>query len=187
MGKKKHRTAYQKSTANIEIEGRKQLFLIYGATGIALYRHYNMRKTAIVRLFEITSSIWEECAADINKSMIKMCYEETGIEIQCGNGKSWEDLPYLNGKINKMRLTDAQWVYIRHQQVKWIAPQVMACILLALHRKKGFGFDRCAKFYQRVQEIEAEFENDPDMMRAECKTITGVDVADTVTKRRESA
>ena len=181
----KHRTAYQKATEKIEKEGLRQCYLIYGAAGLALWRNWQKKQKAIMSLFGLTQEIWQDCAADIEKSMIKMCYEETGIEVQNGDGKSWEDLPYLNGKINQMRITNAQWVYIRQQQLKWVAPQVTACIIIGLHRKWGFSFDRCARFYGHIKEIQAEFGDDPEKVRQACFDVTGINVREFVTKQGE--
>lgn len=185
MAKRRHRTAYQQSTAALEREGRKQCFIIYGASAIALYRHWNKKKLAITRLFDITSAVWQDCAATNLHSMIEMCENETGIEVQNGEGKSWRDLPYLNATLNQYQMTNAQWVYMRQQQIKWIAPQVVSCIMIALHRKYRFGFERCGRFYQQVDEIRAEYGNDPDRIREECRKLTGIDVADSTTKKRE--
>lgn len=63
MAKRRHRTAYQQSTAALEREGKRQCYIIYGASGIALYRHWNKKRLAISRLFELTSDIWQDCAA----------------------------------------------------------------------------------------------------------------------------
>ena len=186
MGKHK-RTAYQKACAKIEEEGRKQCFLLYGAAGIALYRYWGLRTVAISRLFEITGEVWRTCANDNMKSMIEMCEEETGIEIQCGNGKSWRDLPYLNATLDTMHMSNAQWIYMRQQQVKWIAPQVMGCILVALHRKYGFGFDRCSRIYNQIKDIEAEYKDDPKQVKAACLELTGVNVEAVVTTKREES
>ena len=117
--------------------------------------------------------------------MIQMCEEETGIEVQNGSGKSWEELPYMNATLDTGKMSYAQWVYMRQQQVKWIAPQVMACLLVALHRKYGFGFDRCARFYEQVQEIEAQFGMDPERIRAACIKETGIDVTDSFLQGKE--
>jgi hypothetical protein len=84
-----------------------------------------------------------------------------------------------------MRMSEAQWIYMRRQQIKWIAPQVMACIMIALHRKYHFGFDRLSRFYGQIDEVRGEYNNDPDVIREECRKLTGVDVADTTTKKRE--
>ena len=76
---------------------------------------------------------------------------------------------------------------MRRQQIKWIAPQVMACIMIALHRKYGFGFDRLSRFYAQIDEVRGEYGNDPDRIREGCRQLTGIDVADTTTKKREEA
>lgn len=188
MAKKRHRTAFQKATADLEAEGRRQCFLLYSATAIALFRHWGKRKTAILLLFEITGDVWHSCASTNDYSMIEMCYQETGIEVQNGDGKSWEDLPYLNATLDIKRMTNAQWVYMRQQQKKWIAPQVMACIMVALHRKYGFGFDRLSRIYSQIQEIEAEYGTDPDRIRKAAQDITGINIYDIVTQpHREEA
>ena len=122
---------------------------------------------------------------DLKHSMIEMCYRETGIEIQRGDGKSWEDLPYLNATLDTGQMSNAQWVYMRQQQVKWIAPQVMACIMVSLHRKYGFGYDRCARVYSQIDAIRGEYGNDPEKIRDACKKETGINVEDVYTRKRE--
>lgn len=182
MAKRRHVTAHEKALRHIEAEGRRQCFLLYGAAGLALYRYYGKKQTAISRFFELTGEVWRDCAKDNLHSMVEMCEEETGIEIQCGNGKSWHDLPYLNARLDTGRYTNAQMVYIRQQQAAWIPAQVMACILLSLHRKYGFGFDRCARVYAQIQEIEAEYGMDPQKVRDACLEETGINVFDIITK-----
>lgn len=183
--KKRKRTAYQKACDRIETEGRRQCFLLYSAAALALVRHWGKKKVTIIRLFEITGEVWHECAQTNMHSMIEMCEQETGIEVQNGSGKSWEDLPYMNATLDTGQMSYAQWVYMRQQQVKWIAPQVMACLLVALHRKYGFGFDRCSKFYGQVQEIEAQYGMDPERIRAACIKETGIDVTDAFLQGKE--
>lgn len=183
--KRRRRTAYQKACDRIEVEGRRQCLLLYSAAALALVRCWGKKKITIIRLFEITGEVWHECASTNLHSMIEMCEKETGIEVQNGSGKSWEDLPYLNSSLDTARMTNAQWAYMRQQQVKWIAPQVMACLLVALHRKYGFGFDRCAKFYGQVQDIEAQYGMDPERIREACFRETGIDVTDAFLQKRE--
>lgn len=185
MARHKRQTAYQKATRFIEEEGRRQCFLLYSATAITLFRHWGKKRDAITRLFEASGAAWGECAGDNMRSMIEMCEKETGIEIQNGDGKSWHDLPYLNATLDTRRMSNAQWVYLRQQQARWVAPQVMACILVAMHRKYGFGFDRCARFYAQVQEVEAEFRMDPKRIQAACLEETGVNIFDVIAKPKE--
>ena len=182
MAKKRHRTAYQKANADLEAEGRKQCFLLYSATAIALFRHWGKRKAAILSLFEITGDVWHSCAETNLHSMIEMCEQETGIEVQNGDGRSWEDLLYLNGKFPDKPMTNAQWVYMRQQQKKWIAPQVMACIMVALHRKYGFGFDRLSRIYSQIQDIEDEFSHNSERIQKAARELTGINIYDIVTQ-----
>lgn len=185
MAKSRRRTTYQKACQKIETEGRRQCFLLYGAAALALYRHWGRKKDAIGKLFEVSGEVWHECAQSSMHSMIQLCEAETGIEIQNGEGKSWHDLPYLNAALDTKRMTNAQWVYMRHQQIKWIAPQVMACIMVTLHRKYRFGYERCARIYGQIREIEAEYGMDPKRIRSACLEETGVDVFDIFTKPKE--
>lgn len=141
---------------------------MYGSMALALHRHWDLGKVAILRLFDVSREVWRQCAADDMHSMIELCEKETGIEVQNGNGKSWQDLPYLNATLDAGKMSNAQWVYMRQRQKDWIAPQIMACLLVALHRKYGFGYERCARVYQQVQEIEASCNMSPRKVNDAC-------------------
>lgn len=183
MAKKRHRTAYQKATADLEAEMHRQCAILYSATALALYRHWNKGTEAITRLLDITGEAWHTCAMDNSKSMIQMCEEETGIEIKNETGKSWRDLAYLNNSYPAM--TNAQWAYMRIRQKQWIAPQVMACIMVALHRKYGFGFERLSRLYNQIDAIRTEYSLDPDKLREACREETHIDVHEVYTRPRE--
>ena len=183
---KRHRTAFQKATAALEEQGQKQCMLLYSATALALHRYWGKGKQTIISLFEITGEVWRTCAATNQKSMIQMCEEETGIEVQNESGKSWRDLPYLNSTLDQQKLSNAQWVYMRHRQIEWIAPQVMACIMISLHRKYHFGFDRCSRIYQQIKDIEAQYNMDPVKIHDACKAETMINVYNIITEKRKS-
>jgi hypothetical protein len=187
MAKRKHRTTYQKATADLEAEGRRQCGILYGSTALALSRHWSKGRVAILKLFDITGEVWKTCVSTNLHSMIEMCETETGITITNESGKDWRDLPYLNGTLDTVPMTNAQWVYMRQQQVKWIAPQVMACILVALHRKYGFGFDRCARIYSQIQEIAASYGDDPQKIHDACLAETGINVTEVYTQKRSAS
>ena len=182
---KKRQTAYQKATQRIQTDGLKHCTVLYGAMGIVLWRHWNKRVVAITSLFDLSRSVWRDCAKDHDSSMIQMCEDETGIEIQNGDGASWHDVAYLNGSLNPGMMNEAQWLYMRQQQIKWIRPQIMACLMVALHRKYGFGFERCARIYRQIDETAQEYRSDPKRIREACLELTGIDVADVVTKKGE--
>lgn len=184
----KRQNPLQKAYRRIETEGKKHSICLYSATAIALWRHWGKKKEAINRLFDLSHDVWLECAKDHDHSMIQMCEAETGIEIQNGDGKSWRDAAYLNGSLNPGMMNEAQWLYMRQQQLKWIRPQIMACMLISMHRKYKFGFERCSRIYQQINDIEAEYRSNPERLRKACYELTGIDVAETVTTdRRESA
>ena len=178
-------TAFQKATKRIETDGIKHCFVLYGAMGIVLWRHWNKRVVAITSLFDLSRAVWRDCAKDHDSSMIQMCEDETDIEIQNGDGVSWHDVAYLNGSLNPGMMNEAQWLYMRQQQIKWIRPQIMACLMVALHRKYGFGYERCARIYQQIEATALEYRNDPKRIRKACLELTGIDVADVVTKKGE--
>ena len=94
----------------LQKEGERQAMLIHGSAAIALYRHWGWRKHRILDMLDKTEEVWNECAEDSDRSMIRMCEEETGIEIQRGDGKTWKDLHYLNSKIDPGRMTPAKWI-----------------------------------------------------------------------------
>lgn len=173
-------TAYQKACRKIETEGQKQCFLLYSAAALALQRHWGKKQEAISRLFILSRDVWKDCAKDHDSSMIQMCEAETGIEIQNGNGQSWRDVVYLNGT-DPGPMTNAQWLYMRQQQIKWIRPQIMACLMVAMHRKYGFGYERLSRIYQQMEEIEREYRMDPKRIREACLVETGINVVDVVT------
>lgn len=177
-------TAFQKATKRIETDGVRHCFVLYGATGIVLWREWGKRTEAIRRLFDLSREVWVDCAKDHDHSMIQMCEDETGIEVNNGEGKSWKEIWFLNGHIPD-RMTDAQVLYMRQQQLKWIRPQIMACLMIALHRKYKFGFDRCARIYQQIDSVSAEYADDHKRIRQACLELTGIDVADVVTKKGE--
>lgn len=183
MGRRK--TGSQRAYERLEKDGDKWALILYSALALTMCRNWNMKKTAVTRLVNTTWDAWKECAQTNEKSMIMMCEEETGIEIRNGDGKGWRDVAYLNGE-DLGPMTDAQWLYMRQQQIKWVRPNIMACILIGLHRKYGFGFDRCARVYAQIEEIEQEFKSDPKRIRRAAQEEVGVDIYEMLHCQRKS-
>lgn len=172
----RHRDPIREADRKLQEEGERQVQLIYSSAALALWRNWGWRKDRIRRLFELSQDIWEECAKDIDHSMIEMCEAETGIEIQNGSGKSWRDLHYLNSKVNPGRMTPAKWIYMRRKQMEWMAPQVVAGIMLALHRKYSFGYDRCARVYAQINAVERECGMDHKRAIEACRKETSINI-----------
>lgn len=159
-------------------ELKRQVAILYSATAIALYRHWGWRKKRILDLVDLTEKVWHECASTNEVSMPQMLEEETGIEVRNETGKSWRELAFLNAKIDMTHMTVEQWIYMRNRQIAWIAPNVMACILLSLHRKCGFGPERCQRIVTQIEEIRTEFNNHEQTIRAALLEEAGVSVID---------
>ena len=57
--------------------------------------------------------------------------------------------------------------------------------MVGLHRKYGFGFDRCARIYQQIRDIEAEYNFDEKKLQEACKAEALVNVYDVITQKKE--
>lgn len=178
---KKLRKAYDR----INREGDKWAVNLYAALALALYRHHGMKKLAVTRLVDVTWAAWRECAVDADSSMIKMCAEELGIEIQNGSGVSYTDVAYLNGQ-DLGDMTLEQILYMRAQQLKWVRPQIMACILIGLNRKYGWGFVRLSRIHQEIDEIDREYKSNPKSLANAALAEVGVDVKGMIFQKREA-
>ena len=103
-------------------------------------------------------------------SMLEMLENETGIEVKIPDtDKSWHDLAFLNSKIDMGRMSRAQWIYMRQRQKQWIGAMVMACMLLALHRKYGFGPERLLRLMRQIDDIRVEFRYDRKALIKACE------------------
>ena len=157
-------------------EHDKQDRILRAAALIAMHRHWGWRKKRLLGLLEMIDEVISECGDTRQKSMIQMLDEETGIELQNGDGKSWKELAFLNAEIDIGKLTLPKLIYMRQQELKWIPSLITAYILLALHRKCGFGSDRCARVYDQILETAEEFGwNGKDLTEA-CLQETGIDI-----------
>lgn len=175
--KRKKHNSIARSAVILDKKLNEEVGIIYSATALALYRYWGWRLERIKGLMDMTGEVWHECAGTNLKSMPQMLEEETGIEVQCGDGKSWHDLAFLNSGIDKFdgRMTKEQFLYMRQKQLRWIPPNVTACILLSLYRRCGFGGDkRLPRIVSQIAGIREEFGNDADALKAACKAETGI-------------
>ena len=178
MAKRKRKHVIGKSAdMALQKELHRQVGIIYSAAAIALHRYWGWGKDRIISLADMTREVWHECAKTNLRSMPQMLEEETGVEVQCGDGKSWHDLAFLNASIDTFdgKMTVPQFLYMRQQQLRWIPPNVTACILLSLYRRCGFGGDkRLPRIVSQIAGIREEFGNDADALKAACKAETGI-------------
>ena len=148
-------------------EVNRQTDIIMPAVALVMHRDHGWSKKRVKDLMDLTKSVWDECGDDPNLSIMLMVENEIGIEMQNGNGVSFHDLHYMNG-VSTLRLEDMtahQYVLMRIRQKEWVGALVMGAALVALHRKEGYGMERCARVMERVQEICAEYKYDPKKLK----------------------
>lgn len=158
-------------------EHDKQDRILRAAALIVMHRHWGWRQKRLLGLLEMSDEVISECGETNKKSMIQMLDEETGIELQNGDGKSWRELAFLNAEVGVAgNMTMPKLIYMRQQELKWIPSLITAYILLALHRKCGFGSDRCARVYAQILETAEEFGWDGKDLTEACLQETGIDI-----------
>jgi hypothetical protein len=173
-----------KAVDRLNAEGDKWAVVLYSALALALRRNHGHAKKRVTDLVNVTWDAWLECAKDNDCSMIKKCDMELGIEIQNGSGVSYKDVAYLNGEdIGDMTLE--QILYMRSQQIKWVRPNIMACILIAMHRKHKYGYDRCVRLLEEIEDIEHEYKSNPKSLARAAQDEVGIDVRKMIFEKRE--
>jgi len=180
--RKKHKHIIGKSAdMALQKELHRQVGIIYSAAAIALHRYWGWGKDRIISLADMTREVWHECAKTNLRSMPQMLEEETGIEVQNGDGQSWHDLGFLNVDVNvrwNRKTARSQWIYMRKKQLKWISPNVTACLLLSLYRKCGFGAERCQRLVTQMIGVQNEYGRDPDALKEACRREAGIGIID---------
>ena len=164
--------ALRKAELELDKEMRKQVDIIYSSAAIAFARYWNdgWGPLRIRRIFDETLEAWNECGETNEMSMLEMLENETGIEVKIPDtDKSWHDLAFLNSKIDMGRMSRAQWIYMRQRQKQWIGAMVLACMLLALHRKYGFGPERLLRLMSQIDDIRVEFRYDRKALIKACE------------------
>lgn len=165
----------KKASAEITKETTRQIEIMYHAFGIALNRLDGWKQLRIERFVDVSQEVYAEVASKENVSMLRLCYEETGVEFMRDDRDSdWQNIIYLNSEnYNDKPLTTPQWLRMKQNQKYWIAAQIEACILIALHRKEGFGAERCGRVHFMLEEVKEEFDFDIDKLKEECLKLTG--------------
>ena len=99
--------------------------------------------------------------------MVQVLDEECGIELTNHEGVSYKDVIYLNASIDPgVELNPYQYLAMRQNQAKWTEAQITACVILAMHRKEGWGFNRSRELLERMQQIKEEYDYDREKLIA---------------------
>lgn len=168
----------------LEEEIKRQEVISFAAAVLAMHRYYGWSDNQLRGMLRFCAVITASCASTTQLSLIQMLDDETGIELQNGDGRSWQELAYLNASLKPgQQMTTSQWIYMRNRQKKWVEPQLMACILLGLHRMKGYGFTSLKRIYSQIAGIEAEYGWNKDALHAACLDATGISAVEYINQQ----
>lgn len=169
--------ALKKAQQELQKEMQKQIDILYAASAVIWWQEYGWRKTRILRRFQTSSEIWNECNKwGPAKSMLQMLEEETGIEMQLsGYDRSYHEFSYLDGSTwDGKLLTLPQTIYMHQQQKKWMAPLILAGICISLHRDEHWGADRIGRYIGQIDAMRQEFGERPDEYRRIMREATDI-------------
>ena len=173
-----------KADRELEEEIKRWEVISFAAAVLAMHRYYGWTRAQLLEMLRFCAVITASCASTTQLSLIQMLDDETGIELQNGDGRSWQELAYLNASLKPgQQMTTSQWIYMRNRQKKWVEPQLMACILLGLHRMKGYGFTSLKRIYSQIAGIEAEYGWNKDALHAACLDATGISAVEYVNQQ----
>lgn len=153
----------------------KQVEIVSGSFGIALYENFGWRKKKIEKFFNEINETWSEVSSDPNLSVLALCEQETGIELSIPeHDGSYKDLLYFNISPGTIQMTIQQKIYMRIRQKQWVGAEMIGAGLIALHRLYGFGYNRLATVYEQMTDVRERYNYDNKLIEAECYSITGV-------------
>lgn len=145
----------------------KWLDIVMCASIIALSRYWGWKKDRLSKLQQIQEDVWNEVAEDNDKSMVQLLDEECDIELTNHEGVSYRNVLFLNSKIDPgIELDPYQYLAMRQNQAKWTEAQITACVILAMHRKEGWGFKRARELLERMQQVKEEYDYDREKLIA---------------------
>lgn len=154
----------------------KNVLVVSGCIGIALYENQGWRKNRIANLFSEISESWGECAKDDKMSMLEMCENETGIAVyREGYEGDYTELKYFQPR-GKTEMTIDQIICMRQQQKKWAYSLIFASAFLAMHRLHGFGKKRILELRDQMEEVKSRYNGDAKKISSACFQITGVEM-----------
>ena len=178
----------RKAEREMNEESSRQIDIMYHAAGIALNRLEGWKKLRLERFWAISNETFNECATSLNLSMIQMCSDELNIDLTRDIDLDWHKIKYLNSELdNRETLSAPEWLYMRQQQKLWIATQIEASLLIALHRKEGWGAERCGRFHMNIEDVKWEYDCDPKRLKEACKELTGFVLLEDWELTKESA
>lgn len=154
-----------------EAEMHKWTNLYCPALAIALKRFWGYGSKRINDVIERAYEASAECAKwGDQKSIIQMLDEESGIELRSyTDNRSYKETAFLSTNIKYKKLNNAQYICMLNSEIRWMRPQVLAILLLAMYRQQGFGYERLARLIGQMDEIIEEHQQDKKKIQETAK------------------
>lgn len=111
----------------------------------------------IIQRFNDATDVWMEVKAN-HLSTFELLETETGIELALDGEKSYTEFGQL--KFQEREVTPSQYIYSLHRRKRWIAPMILATILIAFHRHDGWDYDELSEFITQEDAIRRELGDD---------------------------
>lgn len=131
---------------------KEQLRIVNVVCFISLFR-LGWDADKIISRFNVATEIWRECR-DKRISAFTLLEEETGIELALDGERSYTEFNQLHYRTGTM--TPEEYIYSLHRRKRWIAPMILACLLLALRRTDDWDDDKLAEFVGMTDELRKE-------------------------------
>lgn len=171
----------KKIESQLNSEVGRQMGILFPATAIALVKMHGWGPLKIEHFFDETSKIFDECGAGGTEvSIIQMLDERVGISLKADpNGKEWRELCFLNhniplGSPNKTQFTEAQFYAMRVQQIKWLAPAILAAEFIALHDKYHFSRPMLADLMAEIDATRKRYRQNEKRLSKALYELTGI-------------
>ena len=155
---------------------KNQVSIIYPSACLALWNEFGWREQRIWKVLNRSQKIIDELSEETDKSVIEVLDDETGIEITLPGTKSYKEYMYLNSELYRRRkpMSNPQLIHMCGKMETWVAPQIIACLCLSLHREYGFGADRLSRFVSAIDTVRAEHGENKKWYAAELENVTGM-------------
>lgn len=164
-----------KSAAAVNRERSKQINIIYPSAGLIFWKSYGWRIEKINRIFEMTNAVWHE-VVDNHQAILPKLEQETGIELTLmGTDKSYKEVAFLCYSTDDILLPFERAYYANTRMIPWLPTMLLACILIVLHRREHFGYDRLSRFVTEMNQLRSELGEKPKAYNQRLLEETGFD------------
>lgn len=175
---------FQDAGKKLDQAATRAMDIIYCTSVIVLWEKYGFRRTRIERFIDRCGEVFKESANTENDTLINKCDRELGIELRNVRGESYKDKIFLNADLwekEKSKYLPAgteRWyrfmTLVQIKKIDWVLAQVTASIIVAIHRKEGWGDSKLEEFFMALEERRKDFDNDPKRLFDYCFKVTGI-------------